>query len=271
MKKFSRFWMIPFLAGLFACQGEKKALVVEKTEKPAQFAFLTPPDIRLRLKVENIGDVTVKGSMPDKTVFQIQREAHAAGSQRAAELLDRIGVVPVMDKDGLITYKPQLPELAGREQVFSHLTILVPLNQQVPLSVAMTGGRFLAAGMQGDLILKTTGAVDVALRAFQGVFDCDLDRGAAYFGSILQRGKIRMKSGRIEISQRMKDPMEDIVVELEDGSVVVDVIEGFTGRIRLEAPDVKNTTKIALADAAEGKGILVRVRRGSAHLRSLLY
>lgn len=257
--------------GIWACHRKEAAFVAEKTDKPAQFAFLTPPDIHLRIKIENIGDVTVKGSMPDKTVFQIHREARASDSRRASELLDRIGVMPVMDKDGLIRFKPELPELSGAEKVLSHVTVLVPLNQRVPFSVAMTGGKFLAAGMEGDLILKTSGKVDVALRAYQGVFDCDLDQGAASFGSTLQGGKIRMKSGRVEISQRLKEPMDDIVVELEEGDVVIDAIEGFSGRIRLEAPEVKNTTKIKLSDSAEGKGIRVRVTRGTAHLRSLLY
>lgn len=271
MKKILLFGTLAACMLSFACREKKAAQVVEKTQKPAQFAFLTPPDIHLRLKVENIGDVTIKGSMPDKTVFQIDREARAADATRAAELLDRLGVMPVMDKDGLIRFKPEFPETKAGEQIFSHLTVLVPLNQRVPVSVAMTGGRFQAAGMEGDLILKTSGSVDVALRAFQGVFDCDLDEGKAHFGSILQGGKIRMKKGSIEISQRLRDPMEDIVVELEEGEVVVDVQEGFSGRIRLEAPAVKNATKIQLASSSEGKGIWVRVRKGTAHLRSILY
>lgn len=265
------FFAILLSLGLWACQQQSAPVVVEKTNKPAQFAFLTPPDIHLRLKVENIGDVTVKGSMPDKTVFQIDREAKASNKHRAAELLDRIGVVPTMDKDGLIQFRPELPELKGGETVLSHVTILVPLNQRVPISIAMTGGKFLAAGMEGDLILKTSGSVDVALRAYQGVFDCDLDRGVAQLGSLLQGGTIHMRSGKIQISQRLKDPMNDIVVNMENGDVVVDVINGFSGRIRLEAPEVKNSTNIKLADSAEGKGIWVRVSQGSAHLRSLLY
>jgi len=80
-----------------------------------------------------------------------------------------------------------------------------------------------------------------------------------------------MKDGRISIRQRLKDPMDDIVIELDSGEVILEVITGYTGRIRLEAPDVKNSTPLKLAPSSEGKGIWVKVRKGSAHLRAELF
>jgi len=257
--------------GLVLSCGKKAEMVVEKTEKPAKFSFLTPQDIQLRLMIENVGDVRIKGSMPDSTVFMINREAAASSRSRATELMDRIAMVPTMTKDGLVKFQPTYPEIRSSEKVFTHVDVLVPLNQRIPISLALTGGNFEGAGLSADLTLKSVGRNQIALQAFQGVVNMDLDFGEVVLGMTLQGGKIRMKEGRITISQRMKDPMDDIVVELDSGEVFLDIIQGFTGRIRLEAPEVTNKTSFKLAPSSEGKGILVKVKKGSAHLRSELY
>jgi len=257
--------------GLASSCGRKEALVTEKTEKPAEFTFLTTQDIHLRLQLENVGDLHLKGSMPDKTVFQIHRSATAAGRVRAAELMDRIAMVPSMDKDGLVRFQPKYPEIRSGEQVRSDVVVLVPLNQRIPVSLALSGGSFEAVGMKAELRVRTVGRCDVALRAFQGVFELELDAGEVVVGTALEGGRIRLRDGRVLISQRLKEPMDDLVVEVESGEVTVEVLKGFTGRIRLEAPEVRNSTKLQLADSAEGRGILVKVKKGSAHLSSELY
>jgi len=268
---FLKFLTVAACCGLVLSCKKTEKTVVEKTEKPAQFTFLTPQDIHLRLMIENVGDVRIKGSMPDSTVFQIHREASAAGRPRATELMDRIAMVPTMEKDGLVKFSPKYPEIRSGEKVATHVEVLVPLNQRIPISLALTGGSFEAAGINADLTLKSVGKNPVALRAFQGRTELDLDSGEAVVGMILQGGKIRMKAGRLSITQRLKDPMDDIVVELDSGEVIIEVISGFTGRIRLEAPEVKNSTPIKLAQTSEGKGIWVKVKKGTAHLRSELY
>ncbi len=253
-----------------ACRGQEPS-VTEKTEKPAEFSFLTTQDIHLRLQVENIGDVRLRGSMPDKTVFQIHRAATAIGRARASELMDRIAMVPTMEKDGLVRFLPKYPELKAGEKVRTELVVLVPLNQRVPVSLALTGGDFEAAGMNGELRVKTVGKSGIALRAFQGVFDLELDTGDVVAGTTLEGGRLRLREGSVRLSQRLKDPMEDLVIEVQDGKVELEIISGYTGRIRLEAPEVKNSTKFKLADSAEGRGILVKVAKGSAHLSSELF
>lgn len=257
--------------GLASSCGKKEALVTEKTEKPAEFTFLTTQDIHFRLQLENVGDVHLKGSMPDKTVFQIHRSATARGRSRAAELMDRIAMVPAMEKDGLLKFQPKYPEVRAGERVRSDVTVLVPLNQRIPVSLALSGGSLEAVGMKAELRARTVGRCDVALRAFQGVFDLELEAGDVVAGTTLEGGRIRLREGRVLITQRLKEPMDDVVVEVESGEVSVEVLQGFTGRIRLEAPEVRNSTRIKLADSADGRGILVRVKKGSAHLSSELY
>jgi len=257
--------------GLVTACGDRQASVTEKTEKPAEFSFLTAQDIHLRLQVENVGDVRVRGSMPDKTVFQIHRSATAAGRARATELMDRVAMVPTMEKDGLVRFLPKYPEIRAGEKVRTDVTVLVPLNQRIPVSLALTGGDFEAAGMNGELRIKTVGRSGVALRAFQGVFDLDLDTGDVVAGTTLEGGRLRLREGTVRISQRLKEPMEDLVIEVGSGQVEIEVISGYTGRIRLEAPEVKNSTKFKLAESAEGRGILVKVAKGTAHLRSELF
>jgi len=272
MKRFlSMLLMVSAGCGFVLSCGKSAPTVVEKTDKPAQFTFLTPQELHLRLLIENVGDVRIKGSMPDTTVFQVHREAVAAGRTRASELMDRIAMVPTMEKDGMVKFQPKYPGIKSGEKVFTHVDVLVPLNQRISISLAVTGGNFEAAGLNADLTLKTVGKNQVTLQAFQGLVNLDLDSGEAVVGMTLEGGKIHMKDGRIIIKQRMKEPMNDLVVELDSGEVIVEVIQGFTGRIRLEAPEVKNTTPFKLAPSSEGKGILVKVKKGSAHLRSELF
>jgi len=256
--------------GLVSC-GKSEPMVVEKTEKPASFTFLTPQDSHLRVQIENVGDVRIKGSMPDTTVFQIHREAAAAGRTRAAELLDRIAMVPTLEKDGLVKYVPTYPEVRSGEKVFTHLDVLVPLNQRIPMSLALAGGSLEVSGVTGNLKVRAPGKGKVTLQAFQGMFDLELDSGEVIAGMNLEGGRIHMKDGRVSLRQRLKEPMDDIVIELDSGEVILEVIQGYTGRIRLEAPDVKNSTQIKLATSSEGKGIWVKVKKGSAHLRAELF
>jgi len=256
--------------GLVSC-GKSEPIVVEKSEKPASFTFLTPQENNLRLQIENVGDVRIKGSMPDTTVFQIHREAAAAGRTRAAELLDRIAMVPTLEKDGLVKYTPTYPEIRSGEKVFTHLDVLLPLNQRIPISLALTGGSLEVSGLSANLKVRAPGKSKITLQAFQGMFDLELDSGEITAGMNLEGGKIHMKDGRISLRQRLKDPMDDIVIELDSGEVILEVIQGYTGRIRLEAPEVKNSTPIKLAPSSEGKGIWVKVKKGSAHLRAELF
>ncbi len=246
-------------------------MVTEKTEQHAQFTFHTPEEGKTRLQLETIGNLSIKGSMPDQTVFQIHREARARDRVRAGELLDRIAMVPEMDQGGLLRLSPKFPEVASGESVFVHATVLVPLNQPLPVSVAITRGNLEVAGTQGDLKVKSIGKNTLSVRAYQGYFDIEAQTGEVSLGNILHGGRIRMDKGKISISQRKKEPMDDVVVELKSGEVHLEIQHGYTGRIFLSAPEIQNNTSLVPSTSPEGKGIRVHVEKGTIHLVGELY
>nr|MDA3864415.1 hypothetical protein [Deltaproteobacteria bacterium] len=192
---------------------KKKEEVEVKSLKSAKYNFFTPPSGNIWFSIENIGDITIKGSMPEKTIVEINKKARSFSKKRAGEILDAITFNPSKTKENEIIISPDYPSLKAGESAETPLKLLIPLNQSFPINVAISGGTLNMMGIKAVSNLVTKGNVDVNIRTYEGKIIANFDRGKITLGSKLSSGNIKMKSGELELVQKAKELKDDLKIQ----------------------------------------------------------
>lgn len=205
------------------------------------------------LVLENVGNTLVHGSMPDSTTIMVTKRARAATAKRAAALMDAISFNPTMVK-GKIHFAPVYPKTTGKEVAKTDVKVLVPLNMEFPLNLAVAGGDIGIRGTKGAVNLVVKGTSKISFNTFKGKVKARIERGELTLSNHLEGGEITMKEGKILVSQREKEPLEDIVITLEKGTVSLELIKGLKVTYDISAPKIVNNSTIKLNGGKGGKG-----------------
>jgi hypothetical protein len=252
-----------------------KGMVVEKAIKPSTFIFSTTPDNNNYFHIENIGDISIKGSVPDKTTVIITKKAAAKSKTRAAELMDKITYNPTSAKDGKIKISPIYPSIKGKEFVRTDLRVLVPLDNKFPFNIASTGGIIGIKGVRGIVNLKVSGKGNIEIRAFTGTITASIKSGKIHMGNKINGGTISMGNGVIFLSQREKTPSKPINLTVENGEIRIQLIKGIKVRLNIVAPKIENhSNSFKLVNGkygSQGSIINVVVKKGKAVIETELY
>ncbi|MGM0597363.1 MAG: hypothetical protein ACQES9_10025 [Myxococcota bacterium] len=273
MNKLSIFTISLLFIINFSCK--KKETVEVKSLKTAKYNFFTPPSGNIWFSIENIGDLTIKGSMPEKTVVEINKKASSFSKKRAGNILDAITFNPTKTKENEIKISPDYPELKTGESAETPIKMFIPLNQSFPINVALSGGTLNIMGIKAVSNLLTKGKVDVNIRTYEGKIIARFDRGKVTVGSRLSSGNIKMKSGELELVQKNKELKDDLKIQLNKGTVKLSLSDKLKTNLKFEAPEIINKTgKFKLENGKWGnynKSIIIKVSKGKIILENRLW
>ncbi len=262
------------ILALTACKSSRSE-VGEKAIKPATFKFLTTKSQNPYLVVRNVGDVEIRGSMPDTTVVTIDKKSKAASHKRAAELLDAITFSPTLAKDGKISITPFYPPVSAGEHVRTDVKILVPLNMDFPVNVATRDGKVEIRGIHSTVNLNVTGKAAVFFKVFKGTVKGAVEKGTIRMGDHILGADLKLGTGTLSLSQRERRPGSDITLSVLDGVVNLQLIKGFEAKIDITAPTIENNSGYLKLDGGKGgKGdhtLRIVVKKGKVVIKPELF
>ncbi|MBU1219770.1 hypothetical protein KKF34_05750 [Myxococcota bacterium] len=233
-----------------------KATKVTEKSKESQFNFGVKPSDKVSLKIQNIGNVTVKSSVPDKIVAMITKSATSQNRSKAAELVDAIIFTPVRSAEA-ITYKPGFPAISSSEKVSTDVTFLLPLNQHFPVSVATVNGKLHIGGIRGNVNALLKGTCPVFIKTFTGRLELNSEGGDMSIGYKITGGSIKSNSGNILLTQRLKNMDEDLIISSTSGDVSLELINNPEFSLELDGKkgiENKSATIKLSGNNYKGKG-----------------
>lgn len=248
----------------------KTTQVTEKS-KESQFNFVVKTSEPLGVKIQNIGNVSVKSSIPDKIVAMVTKSATSSNRSKAAALLDSITFTPSRTSEA-ISYKPGFPAISKNEKVSTDVTFLLPLNQHFPVSIATVNGKLNIGGIRGNVSAVLKGTCPVFVKTFTGRININAENSDISIGYKITGGSIVNGKGNILLTQRMKNLEEDLTISSTSGdislelinnpgfSIVLDAkkgIENKSATIKLTENTFKGSGKYRIVAKTGGKVILL--------------
>ncbi|MBU1241459.1 hypothetical protein KKF84_17890 [Myxococcota bacterium] len=259
---------------LFSCRSHDKK-VEEGSIKPAQYRFVTTKSQTPYLVIENVGDVEIRGSMPDVTVVTIDKKSSAASRKRAAAILDAITFKPSLSKDGKVSITPNYPEIKQGEMVKTDIKVLVPLNQDIPVNVSTHNGLLEVRGITSTANINVTGKSRVFFKVFKGSVKGTIEEGEVRLGAHINFADITMKKGTINLIQRNKLLTGDIILRLGEGTVYLQLLKGHKAKLDISAPTIENnSSSFKLVNGKGGAGahtLRVVVTKGKVVLQPEMF
>ncbi|MBN2723317.1 MAG: hypothetical protein JXR95_04510 [Deltaproteobacteria bacterium] len=246
MKKIIILFSLFFTVSNISCS-EKKS-VTEKSPAPSQFNFTTTTQENLSLVIENVGDVTVKSSIPGKAVVTVEKVAVSHSRKKAAELLDKIISTPEKTREGIIKYRPKFPEISSSEKVTTNASFLVPLNRSIPVNVAMAKGKLTVRGIIGTLSAVLTKDSSAEINSFSGSIELSCQNGNVFAGNKISSGKISTLKGNITLKLREKSLKGDIELKSTTGDISLQLLNNpeYSIEINSKAKIVNKSSTIKL-------------------------
>ncbi len=244
----------------------------EKGEQ-ANRTFMLTSEGPVKVSVQTVGRVRLMGSIPGKVVWKYRSTAWAGSRERAVKMANSlIGFdLRTEPKDNSFTGKATFPVMGVGERGYMDVDVMLPLEREVAASVGISQGPLEVLKMKGSLSVRygTPGRLDVHL--FDGILDVSMPGGTADISGRIMKGSVKMGNGEVNIRQEGISQDGDVTVSVDEGTVHITVREDYAGPIRIDAPAMKNRSRIKFEGSGgswktsgrKGPGISVSVKRGT--------
>ncbi len=200
----------------------------------------------------------------DRPEVQVTIEKHAIDKQDADQMIltaeqngDSIRVDVRTKDDGFMHMGPRS----------AHLRVMVP--EQAQLETTTGDGGVSVNGVSGELRVKT-GDGSIRLEAVKGSVDATTGDGSVDVAGTIGQLKIRSGDGRVRVRALGSGPTSDWSLVTGDGSVVLDVADGFGAELDASTGDgrvnVKDVPFSATSDSHRRNSAVGRIGQGGSRI-----